>query len=128
MMKALMRLLVVSAVLAVVLLPLTALADALPAPLEKKLSPGVHTVSYAGQNLRFDSPVSLVVRFEPVSTSQIRLTVRVYGAPSGAQGSSSSSEVTIYWENFESELYNGPPPVSSDWSEVLNTESGFTEK
>lgn len=128
MMKALMRLLVVSVVLATVLLPLTVLADALPAPLEKKLSPGVHTISYAGQQLRFDSPVALLVRFEPLSTTQIKLLVNAYGAPAagGPQGSS-GTDVTIFWENFQSEVYSGPPPTS-DWLGILNTESGFTEK
>ena len=126
-MKVFTRLLVVSVVLATVLMPLTALADGLPAPLDKKLTPGVHTISYAGQQLRFTTPVSLIVRFEPVSMVEIKLTVRGYGVPSGAQGAAGAA-LNIFWENYYDDVYNGPPPMDDDWEGILNTESGFTEK
>lgn len=129
-MKVVGRLLVAAIVVAVIVLPLTLLADQLPAPLEKKLPSGVTTVSYAGQNLRFTSPTPLVVRLEPVNATRIKLTVRAYGSTSdgGPAGSASALDLNIYWENWSNTVYNGPPPVSQDWEGVLNTESGFTEK
>ena len=126
-MKVLMRLLVVVVVLAAVLAPLGASADRLPAPMEKKLSAGVHSISYAGQGLRFPPPVVLVVRLEPLSTNQIKLTVTGYGTSSGAQGVS-GLDMNIYWENFQNDVYNGPAPINTQWTGVLYTESGFTEK
>lgn len=125
-MKAVTRLLVVGVVLATILLPLTVLAGQLPAPMEKKLTPGIHDITYAGQTLRFDSPVALVIKFDALSTSRIKLTVRTYGTPSPAQGTSGGI-LSIFWENWGSDVYSGPPP-SADWEGVLDTESGFTEK
>jgi hypothetical protein len=126
-MKVLMRLLVVVVVLAAVLAPLGVSADRLPAPMEKKLSAGIHTINYAGQDLRFTTPVVLMVRLEPLSTNQIKLTVTGYGTSSGAQGVS-GVDMNIYWENFQSDVYDGPAPINTQWTGVLYTESGFTEK
>jgi hypothetical protein len=127
-MKVVGRLLVVGFVLAAVLVPLMVVADQLPRPLEKKLTPGVTTVSYAGQDLRFTTPVPLIVKFDALSTTQIRLTVRAYGSVSGggAEGAA-GADVNIFWENWSNDVYTGPPPTEA-WDAVLDTESGFTEK
>lgn len=127
-MKALQRIVVASVVLAVLLAPLALLADQLPAPLEKKITPGVTTIAYAGQNLRFTTDVALVIRFDAMSATQIKLTVKAYGStsPSAASG---TTDLNIYWENFNTDIYTGPaPPSSQPWEGVLNSESGFTEK
>jgi hypothetical protein len=126
-MKAVTRLLVVSVVLATILVPLTLFADQLPIPLDKKLSPGVTDVTYAGQTLRFSTPVPLVIRFEPQTITQIKLTVRAYGSPAGGAQGVSGGQLSIYWQNWDTDVYSGPPP-SADWEGILNTESGFTEK
>lgn len=128
MMKVLARLLVAGVVLAALLTPLTILADQLPLPLQKKINPGVTTISYAGQDLRFTTAVPLVVRLEPLSTTRIKLTVSAYGAPAGGGHAAAPADLNIYWENWDSDVYTGPPPTSDDWEGVLNTESGFTEK
>lgn len=128
-MKSLPRLLVAAVALAIVLMPLALLADQLPAPLEKKINPGVTTIEYAGQTLRFTTPVSLIINLDPISTTQIRLSVRTYGTTSGPQGAAAATDVNIYWEDFDNDVYNGPPPpTSSPWEGILYTESGYTEK
>jgi hypothetical protein len=127
MMKAL-RLLVVGIVLAAVLMPFAVQADQLPAPLERKLVPGVTTVSYAGQTLRFMTAVPLILRLDPITITQIKITVRSYGSVSGPQGTSGTS-LNIFWENWATDIYDGPPPPPSDpWEGIINSESGFTEK
>jgi hypothetical protein len=127
-MKALARLLVAGIAVALLVTPLAILADQLPAPLEKKLSPGVTTVDYAGQSLRFTTAVPLVVNFSAISETLIRRQVRSYGAAGGGQGSAAAN-LNIYWENWDNDVYDGPaPPPSAPWEGVLNSESGFTEK
>jgi hypothetical protein len=131
-MKVLARLIVAGFVLAAVLTPLTVLADGLPAPLEKKIQPGVTTVTYAGQDLRFTTDVPLFIRCFMLDETRLFLAVRAYGVPSLPGGvppaSSPQNEFQIYWENWSSEVHSGPPPVGEDWEGILNTESGFTEK
>ena len=130
-MKGLPRIVVAGLLLAAVLLPLAALADQLPAPLEKKITPGITNIQYAGQDLRFTTSVSLIIRFDAVSATKIRLTVKTYGSSGtgGPSAASSTSELSIFWENFSTDVYVGTAPSTSEsWEGVLNTESGFTEK
>lgn len=127
-MKVLARLLVVVVVAALLLTPLSVLADQIPMPLQKKIAPGVTTVNYAGQNLRFTTPIGLVVKFDPITETRIRLTVRAYGSASATQGGQ-VAVISIYWENWGSDVYTGSAPTASNpWEGVLNSESGFTEK
>jgi len=129
-MKALPRILVAGIVLAVLLLPMVLVADQLPAPLEKKIAPGITTIAYAGQNLRFTTDVSLVISFDALSATRIKLTVKLYGtSSSGPSAASGGSDLNIYWENFSTDVYTGPAPSTTQpWEGVLNSESGFTEK
>ena len=128
MMKALPRLLVAGFALALFLAPQMIQADQLPLPLDKKLPAGVTTVNYAGQSLRFTTPVPLIISLSPISETRIRLTVRSYGGGGASQGAVAAN-VTIYWENYNSDVYTGPaPPSSQPWEGTLNSESGFTEK
>ena len=129
-MKALAKITVIALVVALAL-PLTAFAEegAIPLPLTKKIPAGITTLDYAGQQLRFSSPVPLALKFEPLDKIRIRLTVKVYQIPGGggASGSSSSANyVDIYWENYGTVIYNGS--LSEPFEGILHAESGFTEK
>jgi len=126
-MKSLPRFLVAGIALALLLMPLAILADQLPLPLEKKVPAGVTSVTYMNQTLRFTTAVPLVVKFEALSANQIRLTVRTYNSSSGGAQGSSSSTTSIYWEDWNNDVYDGPPPTGT-WEGILYTESGFTEK
>jgi len=126
-MKSLPRLLVAGIALAILVMPLAILADQLPLPLEKKVPAGVTSVTYMNQTLRFTTAVPLVIKFEALSDNQIRLTVRTYNASSGGAQGSSSSSMNIHWEDWNNDVYEGPPPTEP-WEGILYTESGFTEK
>jgi hypothetical protein len=117
-------------VLVLVLVPLIAFAQAMPRPIEKKLTAGISTIDYAGQALRFNTPVPLVVKLEPVSETKFKMQVWQYqGADAPSAGYATQVTMDIYWTNFGTEVYNGPaPPPSAPWEGTLNSESGFTEK
>lgn len=125
-MKALPRILCASLLASLLLLPVMAASDQLPAPLEKTILPGTTTISYAGQNLRFTTEVHLRVKLLAISPTQTAISVRVHGGipVNPAPG---DDAVEIYWSNFDEDLYSGPPPTE-EWGGVLNSESGFTEK
>jgi len=126
-MKTLARVLMVAALLSMLALTFVS-AGQLAVPMEKKILPGSPVVvTYAGQNLRFSTPTAIVIRLEPLTETQIRLTVRPYGSAGGAQGASSQNDLIIYWEDFGTNVYTGPPP-EEEWTGILLTESGFTEK
>jgi len=129
-MKAFSRVLTAGIVLALLVMPLAAIAGQMLVPMEKKIAAGTTVVDYAGQSLRFTTPIALVAKFDPVSDVNFRLTVHAYGTPPAASGSSSSGlEFELFWEDFQKQVYNGPPPPSNDpFSEVFLSESGFTEK
>lgn len=114
-----------------VLIAVTALAKDVPAPLTKKIPPGITTIEYAGQQVRFSSEQGLIVQFKSLDAIRIQLTVRPYGPPAvsgqgGGEYSTTGTSVDIYWENFGSEIYNGS--LTEPYEGILNSESGFTEK
>ena len=122
---------------AIIAIAVPALAkDKLAAPMQQKIPPGITTISYAGQQLRFSSSQGLIVRFESLDDVRFKLTVRVYGASRGEleRGGKDSGEnystvgggIDIYWENFGSEVYSGS--LVAPFEGILNSESGFTEK
>lgn len=124
-MKTLSRVLIASALLAMLVTPLAIMAGQIPEPAEKKVVAGTTTIDYAGQTFRFTTPVALKVKFEPLSFTQLKLTVSPYAG--SVPSSKSTSTVEIFWQDTSSEVYNGPVPDPS-WTGVLNSESGFTEK
>lgn len=127
-MKTVSRLAVIGVVLAVILAPVALFGDQLPQPIEKKIPPGVTTISYGGQSLRFTAPITIVIKLEPVTLTQIKLSVWAYGSGSGAQ-TAQGPNLDIYWINFSNTIYSGPtPPDSAPWQGLLDTESGYTEK
>lgn len=107
-------------------------------PMQKQIAPGISTVEYAGQQLRFSTSQSLIVKFESLDGNRIKLTVRVYGASraelgrqnnkkdDGSQNYTATATVDIFWENFGTEIYNGS--LYDPYEGILNSESGFTEK
>ncbi len=114
-------------VAAVVLVPLAAGADQLPLPLEKKLAAGTTVVEYAGQHIRFSTPVPLLVRLEPVTATRIRLRFSAYpGVPSAA---SPSTTLSVFWEDFGNSIYEGAvPPETDPWDGLMLTEGGFIDR
>ena len=129
-MKALWRVLLVGVVALAVFLPQSADPQSFGVPLEKMLSPGVTTVDYAGQTLRFSATVSIRLQLETDGPGRVKLTVHTAGRhrSSGAQGSSAVQTLEIVWENWNNTVYPSGPPPDAEWSTTLLTESGFTEK
>ena len=128
-MKAFSRVLTAGMVLVLLVMPLAVIAGQMLVPVEKKIPAGVTVVKYAGQSLRFTTPVALVAKFDPVSDVNFRLTVHQYGTTSGASASSSGLEFELVWEDYQKQVYSGPPPPTDDpFSEIFLSESGFTEK
>jgi hypothetical protein len=124
-MKALSRLLVASVMLAVLLVPLASMSDQLPAPLIKTVYPPQETIYYAGQTLKFTTPVPLKVSLIALEPGRVQLKFKA--APGGG-GSAPASTLQIDWENWGREIFNGDPPKTEPWDGILLTESGFTEK
>jgi hypothetical protein len=125
-MKVLPKILLSSLLILLMLIPLTAVSEQLPLPLDKNLRPGVTVIDYMGQSLRFTTDVPLQVRLMPLDETRIKLQFRT---PSGHDGSASGAtlNLVIFWDNWGSDIYSGSPPA--DWeTEILLTESGFTEK
>ena len=114
-------------VLALLAIPFAAVPQQLPAPVEESVAPGVSTIYYAGQTLRFTTDVPLKVFLSAVAPDRIFLKFR---APASyvPGGSSTSAVVEVYWENWSNEIYEGPPPTTPPWEGILLTEGGFTEK
>lgn len=124
-MKVLPKILLVSVFTVLMLLPLTATADQLPTPIEKNLRVGVTVVDYMGQSLRFTTDVPLQIRLIALDESRIKLQFRTPGG-GGGEGSA-VTDLNIFWENWDNEIYSGSAP--EEWeTEILLTESGFTEK
>jgi hypothetical protein len=115
--------------LALVLGAASSFGQGLPLPLEKKIPAGQTTIDYAGQTLRFTTSVTLYVKLEPISLTQIRYTVRVYPGvplPSGPVGSAENN-LEIYWVNVGTDVYEGGAP-SGTIEGILNTEGGFVDR
>jgi hypothetical protein len=124
---------VIGVVLALVclLIPTLGLGDGLPAPLEKKLPPGVSTFTYAGETLRISTPSALIVRCDPLSPTQIRVRVSVYsGVPqSPNEPAAPTATLNIYWVNHATDVYDGSvPPPGQSVDAVLTTEGGFVDR
>jgi hypothetical protein len=117
----------ITLVLALLVFPFAAVPQQLPIPAEESVAPGVSTIYYAGQALRFTTDVPLKVFLSAISPTRILLKFR---APSSyvPGGSSTSAKVEVYWENWSNEIYEGPPPTTPPWEGILLTEGGFTEK
>ena len=127
-MKILPKVILASVLVALMLLPLAATSDQLPAPLEKTLMPGVTVIDYADQHLRFTTAVPLQLRLLPLDATHIQLQFRARGIQQPGGGSAPSSQtVEIFWEDWNNDIYSGSAPEGW-WSGILATESGFTEK
>jgi hypothetical protein len=127
-MKIFRRLLATSAALALIVLPLIAFATGIPLPMEKKVQAGVSTVTYAGQDFRFSTPVTLVVKFEPITETTFRMRFWQYGAAE-IPANAAVAAVDVDWTTWGSDVYDGSPPsVSNPYDNVFFSESGFTEK
>lgn len=120
----------VALTLLALLIPATGFGDEMLVPLEKKVVAGTTLVNYAGQTLRFSTPVALLVKCDPISPTQFRLTVSLYpGTPSphGVSGNA-VDQLQIFWTNFNTDVYSGGIPSSEPWIGTLNTEGGFVDR
>jgi hypothetical protein len=112
------------------LIPTLGFGDALPAPLEKKLPVGESTFVYADQTIRISTPTALIVRCDPLSSTQIRVRVSVYnGVPAPSGSAAPTTTLHIYWVNNGTDVYDGSvPPPGSYVDAVLTTEGGFVDR
>lgn len=102
-------------------------AQQLPVPKTVAVFPGVMNVDYAGQTFVITTPVKLSVKFETISWTEIKITVKT--GPSHRTGVSPAPGQTlqIYWEEGDEIIYEGDPPAE-EWTGIVLTEGGFTEK
>ncbi len=125
-MNVLPKSLVTALVLVLMVLPVAAMATAVAVPMEKKIAAGTTVITYGGQQLQFTTPIALVLKLEPVSEIEFKLTMSVYV---GTQVPRDSPDVDIDWQNRGERVYHGPPPhANHPFRGVFNSESGFTEK
>jgi hypothetical protein len=127
-MKALSKVVVAIVLVALLLAPSALMSDKLPAPYQTIIDPGQTTIDYFGQQLKFTTDVPLKLNLVPLEPGRLYMKFKALSATGGggapAQG---GDNVEIYWQNWDNELYDGPPP-EDPWENVLLTESGFTEK
>ncbi|HEX5131404.1 MAG TPA: hypothetical protein VFX92_02835 [Candidatus Krumholzibacteria bacterium] len=126
----LLRTLFMALALLALLAPTLSFGDQLPLPLEKKLTAGTSTLNYWGQTFRFTSPVALLVRCEPETTTRFKMSVVIYpGTPqTNAPSSNTLQDLMIYWENFNTDVYTGGVPVIDPWTGSFTTEGGFVDR
>jgi len=129
-MKVLPKILVLGVLLAMVLQPVAALCGGVGVPMTKKILPGTTTINYSGQELRFSTSVTLVVKFTPVSELAFEMSVYQYGGSQQiVSEQAAGSLVEIDASTLGEEIYNGPAPTESNPFEgIFHSESGFTEK
>jgi hypothetical protein len=115
-------------VVTALVLPGVAGAEQLPIPKDTVIYPGVTSINYAGQTFEFTTTVTLYARFAATISGEIQITVKT--APShrhGGAAAPSVAQLRIYWLEGDEVLYEGEPP-SEEWTGVVLTEGGFTEK
>ena len=117
------------ALLLVVALVIPGILIAQQLPVEKTVAvfPGVTSIDYAGQTFVITTPVKLSAKFETISWTEIKITVKT--GPSHRSGVSPApgQPLTIYWEEGDEIIYDGDPP-GDEWSGIVLSEGGFTEK
>lgn len=128
-MKALSRVVLAMVLVALLMVPSASMSDRLPAPYQTVVPPGQTQIDYAGQILKFTTDVPLKVSFLPLEPGKIKLTFKALPQRDGGGNVPASGwdNVEIFWENWNNEIYDGPPP-EDPWQGILLTESGFTEK
>jgi len=98
--------------------------------MEKDIPPGITTLTFSGQTFRIQTTVPLHIILGLKSQNRIRMAFRAAdgsGSGMGSASASSGDDVSIYWVDWATDIYTGPPP-EEEWSGILHTESGFTEK
>jgi hypothetical protein len=101
-------------------------AQMLPVPHTEPIFPGTKTVYYAGNAFTFTTTVKLSARFEWFSPNIIQIRVRTHV---GSMGTDSPTQqvLRIYWEEGDEVVYDDVPP-SGEWTGLVLTEGGLTEK
>jgi hypothetical protein len=102
------------------------MAQQLPMPLQKTIYPGVTTVEYAGETLVFTTSVPLLAKFQFISANEIEVSVRTHSS-GRAVTNAPGNLLRIYWQDEDRIIYEGEPP-EEEWTGILLTEGGFTEK
>ena len=85
-MRRLLAVILVSVAVAAVVAPYLATASQMPVYMVKKLPAGTHVVEYAGQSLRFTTPIAIQAKFAPQTPTVFTLTVSVFDGYSGPPG------------------------------------------
>jgi hypothetical protein len=119
------------AILAVVLVTQTVFvpcfADQLPAPKTEAVFPGVTRITYAGETFVFTTTVRLSATFEYLPSNEIRVRVKTNAPLHEGMALAPGQMLRIYWEDGDELLYDGMPP-DGEWTGLIQTEGGFTEK
>jgi hypothetical protein len=102
------------------------MAQQLPMPMQKIIYPGATTVEYASETLVFTTSVPLLAKFHFISANEIEVSVRTHAG--GRAGTNAPGNMLrIYWQDEDRIIYEGEPP-EEEWTGILLTEGGFTEK
>lgn len=101
--------------------------EELPAPRTETIFPGVTKIVYAGETFVFTTTVKLSATFGFAAVNQISIKVKTASPAQEMGGHVGSPVVRIYWEDGDEYLYDGPPP-DGEWTGLVQTEGGFTER
>ena len=103
-------------------------AQQLPVPTTIAVFPGITEFEYAGETFIFTTTVKLSAKFEWIGGNEIRIQIRTNpgAAASGSMELVPGPTLKICWEGHDDCIYDGVPP--GEWSGIVRTEGGFTEK
>jgi hypothetical protein len=103
-------------------------AQALQAPVDRSVFPGVTTIQYANQTLVFTTAVPLRVKLQVLASGivELRFKAQQTRSTTGGNQSSAGGQTVIFWEQAGEDIFNGS--ASGDWTDIPLTEGGWTEK
>jgi hypothetical protein len=121
-MKLLSRVLLLAVGLAVLSAHAPTVSRAGEMPVEKKAPNGVTTLTYGGQTFRVTASAQVIIRFEEISPTLIRISLIADEETIG------NSKISMYWVDFQTYIYVGLIPLDIPWEGTLNTEGGFVDR
>ena len=126
-MRSVTRSLLALLLVATLVIPGVLVAQQLPVPKTVAVFPGVTDVLYAGQTFVITSPVKLSIKFETISWTEIKITIKAGPSHRTNVSAAPGQTLRIYWEEGDEVIFEGDPP-SEEWTGIVLTEGGFTEK
>jgi hypothetical protein len=122
------KVLVACLLLSSLMVPSLLMAGELPytLPLEQTILPGMTTVHYAGQVLEFTTTAPIFLKLKVIGPSTIDITVTSKSHSQPPRNAPQEDSLEIVWKQWQMYLYTGTVP--DEWSGIMDTEGGFTEK